>query len=155
MSDNQTHETWMREAINCALVAQEKGEVPVGAVIVKNNQIISTAYNQPISSHDPTAHAEIIALRQAGIKLNNYRLKDTTLYVTLEPCAMCAGAMIHARIKTIIFGAYDHKTGACGTVDNLLHSKLSNQRPDIIGGILEEECSNIVKKFFANKRNQG
>lgn len=155
MDNNKTHEVWMQEAINCALIAQEKGEVPVGAIVVKDNQIIATAYNQPISSQDPTAHAEIIALRQAGQKLGNYRLANTTLYATLEPCAMCAGAMIHARVETIVFGAYDHKTGACGTIDNLPHSKLSNQRPKIIGGILEKKCASLLKDFFSNKRNQG
>jgi len=147
-----THIHWMREALKQAHKAEAKGEVPVGAVLVKGDKLIAKAYNRPISKNDPTAHAEIIALRKAGEKLNNYRLPDTTLYVTLEPCAMCVGAIIHARVSRVVFGAKDPKTGALGGVFDLSVSDLSNHKPKVISGIMEDECANLLKSFFVKKR---
>lgn len=147
------HETWIRHTLELAIRAKEAGEVPIGAVIVLNNEIIGEGWNCPISSHDPTAHAEINALRQAGQKINNYRLTGTTLYVTLEPCIMCLGAMVQARIANLIFGAYDSRVGS---VESLFKSgeKIGpNHRFNVLGGILEQECGQILKGFFSNKRD--
>jgi tRNA(adenine34) deaminase len=132
----------MRRAIQLAQQAESMGEVPIGAVLVFENEIIAEGWNQPISSTDPTAHAEIIALRHGAKKMKNYRLPGSTLYVTLEPCIMCAGAMIHARVQRCVFGAFDFKTGA----------KAMNHRVEVIGGILSEECGNLLKDFFKTKR---
>jgi tRNA(adenine34) deaminase len=140
-------------AIEEAKKAQNIGEVPVGAIIVMNNQVISGSYNQSISQDDPTSHAEINTLRNAAKMLGNYRLTGGTLYVTLEPCAMCYGAIIHARISRLIFGAYDPKTGVCGSSFNLHEQEFFNHVPQITGGILEEECSLILKDFFKERRN--
>jgi len=150
-----SHKNWMQRALQYAKKTKDQDEVPVSAIIVKDDRIISAAHNQPISTNDPSAHAEIIALRSAAKILGNYRLPNVTLYVTLEPCAMCAGAIIHARVNTLVFGAYDLKTGACGSVMNLPHSAISNHQPKIIGGILEKECSALLKTFFATKRVSG
>lgn len=141
-------EKWMQFAIIEAKKAQNKNEIPVGSIVVLNNKIIAKAHNQPISKNNPTAHAEILVLQKAGKKLQNYRLNNTTLYVTLEPCAMCFGAISHARVKRIVFGAYDPKTGVCGSAINLSNEKIFNHRINIKGGILEKQCSQVLKSFF-------
>ncbi len=130
---------WMQLALKQARLAQKINEVPVGAVLVQNNQLIETAHNQPINNNDPTAHAEIQLLRKAGTKLNNYRMPNTTLYVTLEPCTMCLGAMMHARIETIVFGAFDKKTGVCGSCQDLSSNKCLNHSIKIKSGVLERK----------------
>ncbi|MDL2284540.1 tRNA adenosine(34) deaminase TadA [Oxalobacter sp. OttesenSCG-928-P03] len=146
------------EFMRLALLEAEKagaiGEVPVGAVIVRDGRIIASGHNQPIAGHDPTAHAEIAALREAGQRLGNYRLPECDLYVTLEPCAMCVGAMMHARIRRVVFGARDPKTGAAGSVINLFDEKTLNHHATVTGGILEEECSRLLKDFFAMRRKE-
>ena len=145
---------WMQRALELARQAEAEGEVPVGAVLVKEDQILGEGWNAPIGEHDPTAHAEIRALRNAATRLGNYRLPDTTLYVTLEPCVMCAGAIIHARIQRVVYGAVDPKTGAAGSVFDILNSELHNHRVNISGGVLEQECSTLLKDFFQAKRNK-
>lgn len=145
---------WMRQAMNLALRAAREGEVPVGAVLVKDGALIGEGWNRPIGSCDPTAHAEIQALRAGAKNINNYRLLDTTLYVTLEPCAMCAGAIIHSRIKRLVFGAYDPKGGAAGSVFEILGTDKLNHRLEFTGGILEVECANLLTEFFRIKRNK-
>lgn len=142
----------MRRAIALASQAEAMGEVPIGAVVVANDTIVGEGWNQPIVSHDPTAHAEIIALRAAAAQLRNYRLPGTTLYVTLEPCSMCAGAMVHARVERVVFGAADPKAGAGGSVFNLLDSDRLNHRTAITGDVLGSECSEQLKAFFQKKR---
>lgn len=139
-------------AIQQALLAEAMDEVPVGAVLVQDNTIIVSAHNQPITNNDPTAHAEIQLLRAAGKKLNNYRLPNTTLYVTLEPCTMCLGAMIHARVSRVVFGAYDQKTGVCGSCQDLSSSDCFNHSIEVEGGILADECKNLLQKFFQKRR---
>ncbi|MCH9745422.1 MAG: tRNA adenosine(34) deaminase TadA [Proteobacteria bacterium] len=151
---NKTHEKWMMLAIEQARIAQKIDEVPVGAVLVQNDQLIASAHNQPIINHDPTAHAEIQVLRAAGQKLQNYRLPDTTLYVTLEPCTMCLGAMIHARVSRVVFGAYDQKTGVCGSCQDLSTSSCFNHSINTHGGILASECKDLLQHFFKNRRNK-
>ena len=148
----KTHEYYMQFAIEQAKLAEKIGEVPVGAVLVQNDQLIASAHNQPISNNDPTAHAEIQLLRAAGKQLNNYRFPDTTLYVTLEPCTMCLGAMIHARVSRIVFGAYDQKTGVCGSCQDLSTSKCFNHSIKTEGGILADECKQLLQKFFKKRR---
>ncbi len=145
-------EMFMREALVQAQYAEAAGEVPVGAVVVRDGGIIATGFNCPISGHDPTAHAEIMALRNAAAVCRNYRLPDCELYVTLEPCAMCVGAMIHARLKRVVFGAYDPKTGACGSVIDLFMQKELNHHTTVTGGILQDDCSAMLKAFFAERR---
>lgn len=147
-----TDEKWMMLAISQAKLAQKQGEIPVGAVLVQNHKLIATAHNQPISTNDPTAHAEIQLLRGAGKILSNYRLPDTTLYVTLEPCTMCFGAMIHARISRVVFAAYDEKTGVCGSCANLSHSSFFNHSIKIKGGVLADKCKDLLQNFFQSKR---
>ena len=147
-----TDEYWMQKALQLARKAQAEDEVPVGALIVKDDQLIAEGFNQPIKSNDPSAHAEMIAMRNAGQVLNNYRLIDTTLYVTLEPCSMCVGAMIHARIKRLVFGAFDLKTGAAGSAINLIGNDLHNHRVEVVGGVLERECRELLQIFFRLKR---
>jgi len=142
----------MRFALIEANKSIDINEVPVGAVIVINNQILSAGHNQSILNHDPTSHAEINALRNAAKKLGNYRLTGATLYVTLEPCAMCYGAIVHARISRLVFGAYDPKTGVCGSSIKLHKEKFFNHVVEIKGGILKEECSLILKSFFKARR---
>lgn len=132
--------------------AWEAGEVPVGAVLVKDGVVIAQGYNQPICSHDPTAHAEVMALRAASKVLGNYRLPGCELYVTLEPCVMCAGAMMHARLSRVVFGAADLKTGACGSVINLFEQEKLNHHTDIVAGVMAEECGQLLKDFFASRR---
>jgi tRNA(adenine34) deaminase len=143
---------WMQRAFELAEKAKSQSEVPVGAIIVFEDQIIGEGWNQPISSNDPTAHAEIMALRDAGNNIGNYRLPETTMYVTLEPCAMCAGAIVHARLAKLVYAADDPKTGACGSVFNLLQSEELNHKVEIEKGILEEECRSLIQTFFKEKR---
>ncbi len=145
---------FMQQALKCANTAQEKDEVPIGAIIVKDNKIIARGYNKSISLKDATAHAEIVAIRKACRKLNNYRLNECSIYVTIEPCSMCIGALIHARIKNLYFGAKDIKSGACGSVLDISKFKL-NHKINISGGLLEQDCATIIKKFFKNKRTRG
>ena len=145
-------EKWMNLAIEQALKAQDLDEVPVGAVLVKSGVLIAKAHNQPISTNDATAHAEIQVLRKAGLKLQNYRLNDSILYVTLEPCAMCLGAMMHARIARIVYGANDQKTGACGSSENLINANCFNHKIHLTNGILEDECKQLLKQFFNSRR---
>jgi tRNA(adenine34) deaminase len=142
----------MRYAIRLAQRAEQQGEVPVGAIIVKDNQCIAEGWNIPITSHDPTAHAEVVALRGAGIQVANYRLTDATLYVTLEPCVMCIGAMSHARIKRLVFGAYDPKRGAVCNALSLTDASFLNHRISWDGGVLETECSEMLRDFFKARR---
>ena len=143
---------WMQRAVELAKKAEAQDEVPVGAVIVLDNQIIGEGWNQPISSDDPTAHAEITALRDAGEKIGNYRLPNATIYVTLEPCTMCAGAIIHARLSRLVYAVDDPKTGACGSVFNLLQTDELNHKVDIEKGVMEEEGQSLIRSFFKQKR---
>jgi tRNA(adenine34) deaminase len=145
-------EAWMRRALELARLAEEQGEVPVGALLVCDGEVIGTGWNQPIAAHDPTAHAEIMALRSAAQQIGNYRLSGSTLYVTLEPCVMCAGAIIHARVARVVFGATDPKTGAAGSVFDTLLSPLHNHRLEVAGGVLAEECGILLKTFFQARR---
>ena len=145
-------EYWMKHALEHAHKAEAAGEVPVGAVIVLNGELIAEGWNQPISSSDPTAHAEIIALRGAGQKLGNYRLLDAELYVTLEPCPMCVGAMLHARVKRVIYAATDPKTGALGGAYDLLNSFSHNHSFEVTKGILEEQSREKLQGFFRSRR---
>ena len=143
---------WMRVALELACQAQQAGEVPVGAVVVKEGAVIGRGWNHPISAHDPTAHAEIVALREAARTLGNYRLADTTLYVTLEPCAMCAGAMVHARVQRLVYGAADPRAGAAGSVFDIVRAPPLNHQLQVTGGVLAEECGALLKQFFAGRR---
>ena len=143
---------FMRQAISQAHNAWALGEVPVGAVVVKDEVVIATGFNQPIGTHDPTAHAEIMALRAAASVLGNYRLPGCELYVTLEPCAMCSGAMMHARLARVVYGASDPKTGACGSILNLFEQEKLNHHTEVAGGVLADECGNLLREFFAERR---
>ena len=145
-------EQWMKIALIEAKLAMDENEVPVGAILVQENILIAQAHNQPIKKNDPTAHAEIEVLRKAGKKLQNYRLAKTTLYVTLEPCAMCLGAMIHARIERVVFGASDPKSGVCGSTIDLSSESIFNHQISVSGGVLEHECKNILQSFFKLRR---
>lgn len=144
--------TYMARALELARMAEAAGEVPVGAVIVKDNQIIGEGWNRPIATHDPSAHAEMIAMRAAALALNNYRLLDTTLYVTLEPCAMCAGAMVHARVKRLVYAAADPRAGAAGTIFNITQHDALNHRLEVTGGVMAEECAAVLRNFFQSRR---
>ena len=146
-------EHWMSIAISEANLAMQKNEVPVGAVLVNNGKLIAQSHNKPIKTNDPTAHAEIELLRKAGKHQKNYRLVGSTLYVTLEPCVMCFGAMIHARIDRIVFAATDPKTGVCGSCMNLNEENFFNHRISITGGVLENESSELLRLFFKSKRD--
>lgn len=143
---------FMARAIELAREAEAAGEVPVGAVIVKDRAIIAEGWNRPISTHDPSAHAEMIAMRAAANVLENYRLLDTTLYVTLEPCAMCAGAMVHARVKRLVYAATDPRAGAAGSVFNIVQHSALNHRVEVEGGVLGEECGAMLRRFFLARR---
>ena len=145
-------EKWMRLALKEANYAKDKEEVPVGAIIIQKNKILAESHNCSISENDPTAHAEILALRYAGRKLQNYRLPDTTLYVTLEPCAMCLSAMVHARISRIVFGASDFKSGVCGSCTDLTLEPFFNHKIIVRGGVLEQDCKEILQSFFKLRR---
>ncbi|MBU3005168.1 tRNA adenosine(34) deaminase TadA [Paraglaciecola arctica] len=147
-------EFWMRHALSLADNAQEQGEIPVGAVLVKDNQIIGEGWNQSISLHDPSAHAEMMALRDAGKKMQNYRLIDSCLYVTLEPCTMCAGLLIHSRIKRLVFAASDFKTGAVGSLFDLLSDPRMNHKVEVNAGVLAQECGDKLSAFFKLRREQ-
>ncbi len=145
-------EHWMQLAIEQAQLGAAKGEVPVGAVLVKENQLIASGFNQPISSCDPTAHAEVVVLRAAAKQLANYRLPDTTLYVTIEPCTMCVGSLIHARVSRVVFGAPEPRSGAVISTNRLFENSSFNHRIDVQGGVLAEECAALMRKFFREKR---
>jgi tRNA(adenine34) deaminase len=143
---------WMRHALRLADNAERAGEVPIGAVLVKDRQVIGEGWNQPIESRDPTAHAEVMALRRGADEMVNYRLPGTTLYVTLEPCAMCSGAIIHARVARVVFGAFDPKSGAAGSVLDVLMTRRLNHVVDVVGGVLEDECARRLRAFFSARR---
>lgn len=147
-------EFYMRQALEQALLAQQVGEVPVGAVVVQDQKIIECGFNQPIQNHDATAHAEIMAIRAAGGTTSNYRLPDCTLYVTLEPCVMCVGAIFHARIKRLVYAAADPKTGACGSVINLPMESRLNHHLQVTAGVLAVEASTLLTHFFAQRRRK-
>ena len=143
---------FMQLALDLATQAALNGEVPVGAIVVKDGVVIGRGSNAPVGLHDPTAHAEIIAMREAATYLDNYRLVDCTLYVTLEPCAMCSGAMQHARIARLVYGASDPKTGACGSVVNLMSEPKLNHHTEVLGGVLAEQCGAVLTAFFKQRR---
>ncbi|SIT66052.1 tRNA(adenine34) deaminase [Ectothiorhodosinus mongolicus] len=143
---------WMRLALAQADLAAKAGEVPVGAVIVRDGELIAQGYNQPIGCHDPSAHAEIVAMRAAGQVLGNYRLNDCALYVTLEPCPMCIAAMVHARIARLVFGASDPKTGAVGGAADLLNLSVYNHKIAVTSGIVADDCSEMLRRFFRERR---
>jgi tRNA(adenine34) deaminase len=143
----------MRRALELASQAEAAGEVPVGAVLVHADRIIAEGANRPIASHDPTAHAEIQALRAGGLALGSYRLTDTTLYVTLEPCIMCASAIVHARVRRLVFGAWDPRAGAAGSITNVFVMPALNHRVDVFGGVLMDECGALLTRFFEQRRN--
>ncbi len=143
----------MRLALRLARTAAGEGEVPVGSVIVLDGALLGKAYNRPIAASDPSAHAEMLVLRQAGAHLKNYRLPGTTLYTTLEPCPMCAGALVHARVHRVVFGAADPRTGAAGSVMNILHNDDLNHRCEITAGVLQQECATLLEEFFKNRRS--
>jgi tRNA(adenine34) deaminase len=146
------NERWMREALALARAAQARGEVPVGAVVVRAGEIVGRGGNASVAANDPTAHAEIAALRDAARTLGNYRLPDCDLYVTLEPCVMCAGAFMHARIRRLVFGASDPKTGACGSVVDLFGERMLNHHTMVAGGVAGDECGKLLAAFFAARR---
>jgi tRNA(adenine34) deaminase len=155
MSDASTQDiAYMRHALVLATRAENEGEVPVGALVVLNGEIIGEGWNRPIGSHDPTAHAEIVALRTAAAKLGNYRLTGATLYVTLEPCPMCAGAMVLARVARVVYGAADPLAGSAGTVFDLLNTAVLNHRAAVHGGVLAGECSQRLRTFFQSRRGR-
>jgi tRNA(adenine34) deaminase len=143
---------YMRRALELSLSAESQGEVPVGAVLVLGDRIVAEGANRPIASNDPTAHAEIEALRSGGQVLGSYRLTDTILYVTLEPCAMCAAAIVHARVRRLVFGAWDPRAGAAGSIVDVFTLPGLNHRVDVFGGVLAEECSQRLRQFFAGRR---
>jgi len=152
MKQAELDRQFMEQALEQAQYAALAGEVPVGAVIVRNGEVISKAFNQPITNHDPSAHAEMLALRQAALAAENYRLPGTTLYVTLEPCIMCAGAILHARVDRIVYGAADPKTGAAGSVLDVFSSKQINHQTVIEGGMMAQECGQLLRDFFKERR---
>lgn len=145
-------EFYMRRAIELAREAEAAGEVPVGAVIVRDGEILAEGFNRPISTHDPTAHAEMVAVRAAAARIDNYRLLGTTLYVTLEPCAMCAGAMVHARVQRLVYAAADPRAGAAGSVFGVVQSPALNHRLEVVPGVLAEECGALLRNFFVARR---
>lgn len=143
---------WMRRALELAARAEAEGEVPVGALVVRDDQVLGEGWNQPVALRDPTAHAEVLALRAAAQKLGDYRLSGATLYVTLEPCPMCAAAVTHARIARLVFGAWDPRQGAAGSAFNLVAADAMNHRVDAFGGVMSEECGAVLKRFFEARR---
>ena len=151
-ADLSSDQIWMGLALEQARLAEAQGEVPVGAVVVKDGEVVGRGFNRPILSHDPSAHAEMVAIRDASQRLGNYRLTDCDLYVTLEPCVMCSGAIFHARIRHVIFGASDPKTGVAGSVMNLYESKPLNHHADVRGGVLATESGALLQSFFAARR---
>ncbi|HUI62889.1 MAG TPA: tRNA adenosine(34) deaminase TadA [Steroidobacteraceae bacterium] len=142
----------MRRALDLAAAAQQGGEVPVGAVLVHSGRVVAEGGNRPIAASDPTAHAEMEVLRAGGRALNSYRLLDTTLYVTLEPCAMCAAAIVHARVRRLVFGAWDPRAGAAGSIVNVFTLPGVNHQVDVFGGVLADECAEMLRRFFAGRR---
>ena len=155
MAPVSTDVRYMQQALVLARRAQEQDEVPVGALVVLGDRVIGEGWNRPIASHDPTAHAEIIALRVAATTVQSYRLNDAVLYVTLEPCAMCIGVILNARIARVVFGAWDLRAGACGSVLDVPRETALNHRVDVFGGVCSEECGAILTKFFAARRARG
>jgi tRNA(adenine34) deaminase len=145
-------EAFMHRALEQARAARAAGEVPVGAVLVRNDEVIAVGANRPIASHDPTAHAEVEVLRAAGRSLGSYRLTDTTLYVTLEPCVMCAAAIVHARVRRLVFGAWDPRAGGAGSITDVFALPGLNHRVDVFGGVLTDECAQLLQEFFAQRR---
>ena len=152
MTQAELDHQFMQQAIEQAQLAALEGEVPVGAVLVRDGKVISKAFNQPITHHDPSAHAEMLALRAAAKAEENYRLPGSTLYVTLEPCTMCAGAMLHARLDRVVYGAPDPKTGAAGSVLDVFSSKQINHQTTVEGGVMGEECGQLLRSFFRERR---
>jgi tRNA(adenine34) deaminase len=152
MTQSELDQQFMQQAIEQAQLAALAGEVPVGAVLVRDGQVIAKAFNKPITNHDPSAHAEMLALRQAAQVEQNYRLPGSTLYVTLEPCAMCSGAILHARVDRVVYGAPDPKTGAAGSVLDVFSSKQINHQTRIEGGMMGEECGQLLRSFFKERR---
>jgi tRNA(adenine34) deaminase len=152
MNQAELDHQFMRQAIEQAQLAAVAGEVPVGAVLVRDGQVIAQAFNKPIGNHDPSAHAEILALREAAETEENYRLPGSTLYVTLEPCVMCSGAILHARVDRVVFGAPDPKTGAAGSVLDVFSSKQINHQTSVEGGVMSEECGQLLRSFFKERR---
>lgn len=152
MTQAERDQYWMRRALELAAAAEAEGEVPVGAALILDEEAIGEGWNRPIAAHDATAHAEIQAIRAAGQRLGNYRLGGSTLYVTLEPCVMCVGAMVHARIARLVFGAHDPKTGAIGSRFDLLSGDRHNHRIEVVGGVLAEECGEQLRQFFRSRR---
>ena len=152
MTQTELDQQYMLMAIEQAQLAAQSGEVPVGAVLVRDGQVISKAFNKPIANHDPSAHAEMLALREAALADENYRIPGSTLYVTLEPCAMCSGAILHARIDRVVYGAQDPKTGAAGSVLDIFSSKQINHQTSVEGGIMSEECGQLLRDFFKGRR---
>lgn len=152
LNQQEQDEFWMNHALSLANKAEQLGEVPVGAVIVLDGELIAEGFNQVITNNDPTAHAEVVALRNAGQLLDNYRLVNTTLYVTLEPCPMCAGALVHARVGRVVFGANDPRTGAGGSVFQLLQSQELNHQCELTTNVLFQDCSLTLKQFFKRRR---
>ncbi|QKM65074.1 tRNA adenosine(34) deaminase TadA [Polynucleobacter tropicus] len=152
MTQAELDHQFMQQAIEQAQLAALEGEVPVGAVLVRDGKVISKAFNQPITHHDPSAHAEMLALRGAAKAEENYRLPGSTLYVTLEPCTMCAGAMLHARLDRVVYGAPDPKTGAAGSVLDVFSSKQINHQTTVEGGVMGEECGQLLRSFFKERR---
>ena len=155
MEDDSFDMRSMREALALARDAWAAGEVPVGAVVVKDGEIVGRGFNAPISRHDPSAHAEIMALRNAAENLGNYRLAGCSLYVTLEPCVMCMGAIFHARVERVVYGASDPKTGACGSIIDLPAETRLNHHAEVLGGVLADECGGMLSGFFAQRRGKG
>lgn len=147
-------QAFMRQAIELAKQAELEGEIPVGAVLVCNDEVIAKGWNQSIQRHDPSAHAEMQAIREAGPNMENYRMLDCTLYVTLEPCPMCAGLLVHSRIKRLVFAASDLKTGSCGSVFNLTNNEKLNHQVDVTSGVLQAECSAMLSAFFKRRRKE-
>lgn len=153
-AERQNDERWMQYALALADKAELAGEIPVGAVLVKDNQVIGEGWNMSICQHDPSAHAEMLAIRQAAGQIQNYRLLDTTLYVTLEPCAMCAGLLVHSRVKRLVFGAFDAKTGAAGSVTDLVRHPVLNHQLEVTSGVLADLCAEKLSSFFRRRRQE-
>ncbi|NOU52360.1 tRNA adenosine(34) deaminase TadA [Pseudoalteromonas sp. JBTF-M23] len=154
MSELEQDRYWMSQALIYADKAEQQNEIPVGAVIVKDNKLIAAGWNQSICNHDPSAHAEMQAIRQAGQVLKNYRLVDCTLYVTLEPCPMCAGLLVHSRLSRVVFGAKDAKTGAAGSIMNIVRDPKLNHQLDVTDGVLADECAQKLSAFFRRRRKE-
>lgn len=154
MTQQERDQYWMQQALKQAQQGAAVEEVPIGAILIRNNQILSASYNQPIAAVDPTAHAEILCIREAAKQVQNYRLIDTTLYVTLEPCSMCAGAIIQARIPRVVFAASEPRSGAAGSVFNVLQNPVLNHRVEVESGVMAEESAEILRNFFKQRRGK-